>query len=111
MLGREQFSQPWANQWGLRLRTLDGGEDVAFAKQQEVVVANADFFTGVRGEQNFVTRFDRQSQFRSIALHVTIADCDDGTPLRLILGRVRQHDSASGRFFSGIPLQDNSITQ
>src|SRR5437660_2468389 len=76
--------------------SIDDGEHVLFAHDEEVV-AGAAFFVlvaGPGGEQDRFPLLHLQAAAAAVFQQLAGADGKDFAPLRFVLGRVRQHDAA-----------------
>ena len=84
---------------------------IALTHQEQFVVADFEFFTGIRQEQHFVPFLDLKGSAGSIVEEFSIADADDRTASRFVLGGVGQIESALGLFFGGLTPDDDSISE
>src|SRR5687768_4333961 len=82
-----------------RDRSADDPEDVAFLHDQQVLAVELDLGAGPFAEQDLVARLDVERGHRAVLGAGAGADRDDLAFLRLLLGGVRNDDSAGGGLF------------
>jgi hypothetical protein len=86
-------------------------EDIAFPHEEQFVVADFEFFTGIRQEQHFVPFLDLENGTLSIIEEPSFADADDGSASRFVFSGVGQIESAFGLFFGGFTPDDNAVAE
>src|SRR3954451_1803614 len=77
---------------------LDLGEDVRFAKDEQVLAVDVDLGAAVLGvEDLFALRDVERDALVALVVPAAVAHGDDLALLRLLLGGVGEHDAAGGR--------------
>jgi hypothetical protein len=76
--------------------SLDHGEDVALAHDQELLALVLDLGAGVRREEHAVADLERHLLALALVVHLALADGEDLAFLGLVLGRLGQEDPAGG---------------
>src|SRR4051812_17751578 len=73
--------------------SIDDGEDIVLAHEQDLLVAlDLELLTRVRGEQDAVADLDLERPALAVLRHPAVPNRDDLALLRLVLGRVGEHD-------------------
>src|SRR5215218_2247562 len=79
------------------LLVLDLGQDVGLAQDQQVLAVDLDLGAAVLAVEDRVALGDIEGNaLLPVLVVTTIADGDDLTLLRLLLGRVREQEAAGG---------------
>src|SRR5438874_82003 len=89
----------------------DNGEQVALANDEVVLAVELDLCPGVLREQDRVATLDFHIDALSVVEHSAGADRQDGALLRLLAGRIGQHDAAAGHLLLGLGLDDHAIAK
>src|ERR1035437_172959 len=90
---------------------LDDCQDVLLADDEEFLTVDLEIRARVFRIENPVAFLDVHLLACAVIEGLARSDCQDGSLLRLFLGRVRQDDSALGDFLAGARLDDDAITE
>src|SRR5437867_3953542 len=93
-----------------RLR-CDLRKHVGLAEDQDIVAAELDLGAAVLGEDDLVSRGDVQFDVFAMLVPCAGPDGQDTAALRLLPGRVGQHDPAPGCLFLLEHLDDQSVSE
>ena len=92
--------------------SLNDGEDVVFAHQQDLLIAgDLEFLARVGSEEDMVADLHLKLAALAVLGDPAVANGDDLAFLRLVLRRVGQDDAAGRRRLRFFPFNDNAITQ
>src|SRR6056297_1986639 len=75
--------------------SFDAAEEIVLLHNQNFLAVHRDFGAGVFAEENGITLLHRHLDVMAV-FNTAGADSDDGSPLRLLLGRVRNDQAALG---------------
>src|SRR5262245_39765910 len=95
----------------VRSPTLINRQHVTLAEEQVLFVADGNLIAGVRAEDDAIASPQRQRLALAIPGDVAVADRDDRSLLRFVLGRVGQHDPAGGFPLGFLALQDDAVVE
>jgi hypothetical protein len=89
----------------------DNCENIALSPEEQFVVADFEFFTGIRQKQHFVPFLDLEGSAGAIVEEFSVADADDRPASGFIFGGVGQIETAFGLFFGGLTSDDNAVSE
>src|SRR4051794_21578923 len=89
----------------------DLGEDVGLAQDQQVLAVHGDLGAAVLGVQDLVALADVEGDALAVVVELAVADREHLALLRLLLGRVGEHDAGGGGRLLLDGLDDQAIAQ
>src|SRR5689334_11146171 len=89
----------------------DDAEDLFFAHDQVLLAIELDLLAGVLAEEHRVAFLHIERRDLAVLLDLALADRDDLTLLRLLLGRIRDDDPADFLFPFFDASNDDAIVQ
>jgi len=92
-------------------RQLENRQDFLFTHDEEFLAVELDLLAGVLPEQDRVAGLDVQVDAASVVLDLAGADGDDLALLRLLLGGVRNDDSADLLFALVDALDEDPVVE
>src|SRR2546426_4115260 len=95
----------------LGLRAGDLNQDIRLAQDQQILEPDLDLGTTVLREDDLVAEGDVHRDQLSLVVARAGADSQDLAALRLLPGRIRQHDAAHSRLLLLEGLDDQAITK
>src|SRR5436190_14893755 len=87
------------------------GDDVLLAEDQVLIGSKLDLGPAVLAVDDLVALFDIHRDPVAVLVPLTRADGEDTAALRLLLGRVGQHDAADSRLLLIEDLDDQAVTK
>src|SRR5690242_13994545 len=88
---------------------LDHAEHVLFTQDEVILALDLDLGARVLAEEHAITGLDVERANLAVLEDLTVADGDDLTLERLLLGRVGDDDAALGLVLLGDALDDEAI--